>query len=71
MRHVCGPWVWLARRANDRVRARLIVEPSDEEVRDAVILRFEYCYEFCWKMLKRQLEQELPNPRNVQKLDRA
>jgi len=33
-------------------------EPSDEEVRDAVIQRFEYSYELCFKMLKRQLEQE-------------
>ena len=37
-------------------------EPEDEEVRDAVIQRFEYSYELCWKMLKRQLEIELPSP---------
>jgi len=36
--------------------------PSDEELRDAVIQRFEYTYELCWKMLKRQLEAESPNP---------
>ena len=36
--------------------------PQDEEVRDAVIQRFEYTYELCWKMLKRQLELEAPNP---------
>jgi nucleotidyltransferase substrate binding protein (TIGR01987 family) len=36
--------------------------PDDEELRDAVIQRFEYTYELCWKMLKRQLEAESPNP---------
>lgn len=36
--------------------------PVDEELRDAVIQRFEYTYELCWKMLKRQLEAESPNP---------
>jgi len=35
---------------------------QDEELRDAVIQRFEYTYELCWKMLKRQLELEAPNP---------
>ena len=34
--------------------------PEDEELRDAVIQRFEYCYDLCWKMLKRQLEEEAP-----------
>ena len=32
--------------------------PGDEIVRDAVIQRFEYTYELCWKLLKRVLEQE-------------
>lgn len=39
--------------------------PTDEELRDAVIQRFEYSYELCWKMLKRQLERESPNPNLV------
>jgi len=39
--------------------------PDDEEVRDAVIQRFEYTYELSWKMLKRQLEQELATPSDV------
>ena len=38
---------------------------GDEELRDACIQRFEYTFELCWKMLKRQLEQELPNPAEV------
>lgn len=33
---------------------------GDEELRDAVIQRFEYTFELCWKMLKRQLELEVP-----------
>jgi nucleotidyltransferase substrate binding protein (TIGR01987 family) len=41
-------------------RSQAAVE--DEELRDAVIQRFEYSYELCWKMLKRQLEMESPNP---------
>lgn len=41
-------------------RSQAAVE--DEELRDAVIQRFEYSYELCWKMLKRQLELEAPNP---------
>ena len=36
--------------------------PTDEEVRDAVIQRFEYSYELSWKMLKRHLEQVVPDP---------
>ena len=39
--------------------------PQDEELRDAVIKRFEYSYELCWKMLKRQLERESPSPAEV------
>src|SRR5512138_1484961 len=50
---------------------RSIREPADEEVRDAVIQRFEYCYELCWKMLKRQLEQELPNPGDADRMSFA
>ncbi len=41
---------------------------DDEELRDAVILRFEYTYELCWKMLKRQLEEESPHPSAVDAL---
>lgn len=37
---------------------RAVAEPCDEFVRDAVIQRFEFCYELAWKMLKLRLEQE-------------
>ncbi|MEA2004569.1 MAG: HI0074 family nucleotidyltransferase substrate-binding subunit, partial [archaeon] len=42
--------------------------PDDEELRDAVIQRFEYTYELCWKMLKRQLEEGSPHPSAVDAL---
>ena len=42
--------------------------PRDEEIRDAVIQRFEYTYELSWKMLKRQLESEHPAPVEVDAL---
>jgi nucleotidyltransferase substrate binding protein (TIGR01987 family) len=45
----------------NRALVRAIDAPLDEELRDACIQRFEYTFELCWKMLKRQLEQELPN----------
>jgi nucleotidyltransferase substrate binding protein (TIGR01987 family) len=48
-------------RAMDRSRSA----PDDKELRDAVIQRFEYTYDLCWKMLKRQLEQESANPSAV------
>ena len=34
--------------------------PHDEELRDACIQRFEYCFELSWKMLARRLEMDLP-----------
>ena len=49
----------------NRALARACDAHGDEELRDACIQRFEYTFELCWKMLKRQLEQELPNPSEV------
>lgn len=34
-------------------------QPKDEFIRDAVIQRFEYTYELCWKMLRRKLIEDL------------
>lgn len=45
-----------------RAILRTQAAPGDEELRDAVIQRFEYSFELCWKMLKRQLEREAPSP---------
>jgi nucleotidyltransferase substrate binding protein (TIGR01987 family) len=46
----------------DRAIGRSTAAPQDEELRDAVIQRFEYSYELSWKMLKRHLEQVVPDP---------
>ena len=46
----------------ERALTRSTAAPKDEEVRDAVIQRFEYSYELSWKMLKRHLEQVVPDP---------
>ncbi len=40
----------------------------DEELRDACIQRFEYTFELSWKMLKRQLELDLPDAQGVDAL---
>lgn len=37
---------------------RSLAVPADEELRDAVIQRFEYTYELAWKTLRRYLDQE-------------
>lgn len=47
---------------------RSLTVPQDEMIRDAVIQRFEYTYELCWRMLKRQLEQEVPDPKRLDTL---
>ena len=45
--------------------ARYAAAPGDEELRDACIQRFEYCFELSWKMLHRRLELDLPNPASL------
>lgn len=52
----------------ERAIVRSKAHMDDEELRDAVIQRFEYTYELCWKMLKRQLEIEAPNPAEIDSL---
>jgi nucleotidyltransferase substrate binding protein (TIGR01987 family) len=47
---------------------RAVGDPDDEEVRDAVIQRFEYSYELAWKMIKRQLEAEVAVPADIDRL---
>jgi nucleotidyltransferase substrate binding protein (TIGR01987 family) len=49
----------------DRGIQRSKTSPEDEELRDAVIQRFEYTFELSWKMIKRQLENDLPVPSEV------
>jgi nucleotidyltransferase substrate binding protein (TIGR01987 family) len=38
---------------------------GDEELRDAVIQRFAYTYEICWKMVKRRIEADAAVPADV------
>ena len=49
----------------ERGLARRRANLADEEVRDACIQRFEYCFELSWKMLKRQIEMELGDAAEV------
>jgi nucleotidyltransferase substrate binding protein (TIGR01987 family) len=49
----------------NRALVRSVAAPEDEELRDACIQRFEYTFELCWKTLKRQLEQEVASPSEV------
>ncbi|MEO7401422.1 MAG: nucleotidyltransferase substrate binding protein [Polaromonas sp.] len=49
----------------ERGLARRRTNLADEEVRDACIQRFEYCFELSWKMLKRQIELEIGNTAEV------
>jgi len=46
----------------DWALARALAAIEDEDLRDACIQRFEYSFELSWKMLKRQLREELANP---------
>ena len=45
----------------ERGATRALGAPDDEELRDAMIQRFEYTYELCWRMLKRYLQQVVPD----------
>lgn len=51
-----------------RVLERSRTVPGDEDIRDACIQRFEYTYELAFKMLKRQLEEELPSSEELDQL---
>lgn len=51
-----------------RVLGRSHTVPDDDDIRDACIQRFEYTYELAFKMLKRQLEQELPSSDELDQL---
>ena len=48
-----------------RALVRWQPNPADEEIRDACIGRFGYCFELSWKMLKRRLELDLPDAASV------
>lgn len=40
-----------------------------EQFRAAVIQAFEYTYELCYKMIRRQLEQIVPNPSKLKEMN--
>lgn len=44
---------------------RHAADPSDEEVRDSVIQRFEFTYDLSHKMLRRVLEATSPNAEEI------
>jgi len=46
----------------DKAIKRYESDPTDEGMRDSVILRFQYSWELSWKMIKRQLEEDMPSP---------
>ncbi|MGH8643095.1 MAG: nucleotidyltransferase substrate binding protein [Gammaproteobacteria bacterium] len=52
----------------ERAVNRSLAAPEDEELRDAVIQRFEYSYELSWRMLKRRLELDAPTPASIEAL---
>ena len=52
----------------ERAVVRSAAEPQDQELRDAVIQRFEYSYDLCWKMMKRRIELDAPNPAEIDRL---
>jgi len=41
---------------------------ADEELRDAVIQRFEYTFELCWKMLRRVLAKDSAVPAEIDRM---
>jgi nucleotidyltransferase substrate binding protein (TIGR01987 family) len=47
---------------------RSLHDSADEEVRDAVIQRFEYTYELCVKLLIRRLKQEAASTEEIETL---
>jgi nucleotidyltransferase substrate binding protein (TIGR01987 family) len=52
----------------DKAIVRSQGAPDDAELRDAVIQRFEYTYELCWKLLRRRLEEDAADRDSVAQL---
>ena len=52
----------------DRAIKRYESDTTDEDIRDTVIKRFEYSWDLCWKMVNRQLEQDMPTRPSANKL---
>ncbi len=54
--------------ALERALRRASGAPTDEELRDACIQRFEFTFELAWKMLKRRLALDLPSAQDVDQM---
>ncbi len=46
-------------------------EPTDEQIRDGLIQRFEFTYELTHKMLKRYLEEIAASPDEIERMPSA
>jgi hypothetical protein len=57
--------------AIDRLREGLVrhrSEPADEQLRDGLILRFEFTYESCRRMLRRSIRLRTASPEEVDRM---
>ncbi|HTQ34695.1 MAG TPA: HI0074 family nucleotidyltransferase substrate-binding subunit [Stellaceae bacterium] len=57
--------------AVQRLREGLVrhqAEPSDEQLRDGLIQRFEFTYELSHRMLRRHLQDVLPSPEDAARM---
>jgi len=52
----------------DKAIKRYESDPTDEDIRDTVIQRFEYSWKLCWKMIELQLKQDMPTRASADKL---
>jgi nucleotidyltransferase substrate binding protein (TIGR01987 family) len=52
----------------EKAAVRAQADTKDQELRDAVIQRFEYTYEISWKMMKRKIEMEAASPPSIDAL---
>ncbi len=52
----------------ERAVVRAKGAPEDEELRDAVIQRFEYTYELAWKMMKREIIRTSPSKLEIEQI---
>lgn len=50
----------------ERAISRAKGAPDDEELRDAVIQRFEYSYELSWKMIRREIIRTSPSKSEIE-----